>query len=246
MEPCGTRALGGGASASLQSFAARCSVRLSCLLQNASAHASRSDSAARGVHETTRDAVRRASARGRREPAVASRRVPRADHDDHDRAGAAHDDDDAHRRPRRRRRRHRRPRRRRRHRHRRPPTTTTTTTAPPRRRGGEQRGRRGHVVLGGAASGMCASPTLPFGTVLTVVNNATGASTDVHGGRPRGGRATRGWSTCRPRASRRSPTSAREWWTSQSPGDPFRRRHRPAAVGARAAPEPGPRAELRR
>ena len=24
---------------------------------------------------------------------------------------------------------------------------------------------------------MCASPTLPFGTVLTVVNNATGAST---------------------------------------------------------------------
>ncbi len=28
-----------------------------------------------------------------------------------------------------------------------------------------------------APSGMCASPTLPFGTVLTVVNNATGAST---------------------------------------------------------------------
>ncbi len=28
-----------------------------------------------------------------------------------------------------------------------------------------------------AASGMCASPTLAFGTVLTVVNNATGAST---------------------------------------------------------------------
>ncbi len=28
-----------------------------------------------------------------------------------------------------------------------------------------------------AASGMCASPTLPFGTVLTVVNDATGAST---------------------------------------------------------------------
>ena len=28
-----------------------------------------------------------------------------------------------------------------------------------------------------AASGTCASPTLPFGTVVTVVNNATGAST---------------------------------------------------------------------
>ena len=30
---------------------------------------------------------------------------------------------------------------------------------------------------GAAPTGMCASPTLPFGTVLTVVNNATGAST---------------------------------------------------------------------
>ena len=28
-----------------------------------------------------------------------------------------------------------------------------------------------------APSGMCASPTLPFGTVLTVVNDETGAST---------------------------------------------------------------------
>jgi rare lipoprotein A len=28
-----------------------------------------------------------------------------------------------------------------------------------------------------APAGYCASPTLPFGTVLTVVNNATGAST---------------------------------------------------------------------
>ena len=28
-----------------------------------------------------------------------------------------------------------------------------------------------------APSGMCASPTLPFGTVVTVVNAATGAST---------------------------------------------------------------------
>ncbi len=32
------------------------------------------------------------------------------------------------------------------------------------------------MVLGGP-DGMCASPTLPFGTVLTVSNNATGAST---------------------------------------------------------------------
>ena len=29
-----------------------------------------------------------------------------------------------------------------------------------------------------APAGYCASPTLPFGTVLTVVNNATGASTE--------------------------------------------------------------------
>ena len=32
-------------------------------------------------------------------------------------------------------------------------------------------------MVPGAAPGMCASPTLPFGTVLTVTNNATGAST---------------------------------------------------------------------
>ena len=29
----------------------------------------------------------------------------------------------------------------------------------------------------GAAAGMCASPSLPFGTVLTVTNDATSAST---------------------------------------------------------------------
>jgi rare lipoprotein A len=29
-----------------------------------------------------------------------------------------------------------------------------------------------------APAGYCASPTLPFGTVLTVVNDATGASTE--------------------------------------------------------------------
>ncbi len=54
-----------------------------------------------------------------------------------------------------------------------PPPTTTTTTAPP---------PANHEVgeatwYGAAPSGYCASPTLPFGTTLTVVNNATGAST---------------------------------------------------------------------
>ena len=51
-------------------------------------------------------------------------------------------------------------------------TPTTTTTVPP----------RNHEVgqatwYSEAPAGYCASPTLPFGTVLTVVNNATGAST---------------------------------------------------------------------
>ena len=54
------------------------------------------------------------------------------------------------------------------------PTTTTTTR--PRAARDEQRSGRGDVVLGGAA-GYCASPTFPFGTVLTVTNNATGATT---------------------------------------------------------------------
>jgi hypothetical protein len=54
-----------------------------------------------------------------------------------------------------------------------PPPTTTTTAAP----------AATHHEVGQATwyseapAGMCASPTLPFGTVLTVVNNATGAST---------------------------------------------------------------------
>ncbi|HEY5386082.1 MAG TPA: septal ring lytic transglycosylase RlpA family protein [Acidimicrobiales bacterium] len=59
-----------------------------------------------------------------------------------------------------------------------PPPTTTTTTAPPpppaptASEGGEA------TWYGAAPAGYCASPTLPFGTVLTVVNNATGASTE--------------------------------------------------------------------
>jgi rare lipoprotein A (peptidoglycan hydrolase) len=59
-----------------------------------------------------------------------------------------------------------------------PPPTTTTTTAPPpphvatNSEGGEA------TWYSAAPAGYCASPTLPFGTVLTVVNNATGASTE--------------------------------------------------------------------
>ena len=41
---------------------------------------------------------------------------------------------------------------------------------------------------------------------------------------------TRGSSTCPRRVSRSWPTPAREWWTSRSPGDPFRCRHRNAAL----------------
>ena len=57
-------------------------------------------------------------------------------------------------------------------------STTTTTTAPPpphvatNSDGGEA------TWYSAAPAGYCASPTLPFGTVLTVVNNATGASTE--------------------------------------------------------------------
>ena len=59
-----------------------------------------------------------------------------------------------------------------------PPPTTTTTTAPPpppapkNSEGGEA------TWYAAAPAGYCASPTLPFGTVLTVVNNTTGASTE--------------------------------------------------------------------
>ena len=55
-----------------------------------------------------------------------------------------------------------------------PPPTTTTTTAPP----APQNSEVGEATwYAEAPSGMCASPTLPFGTVVTVVDNATGAST---------------------------------------------------------------------
>jgi rare lipoprotein A (peptidoglycan hydrolase) len=56
-----------------------------------------------------------------------------------------------------------------------PPPTTTTTAAPPpaptESEGGDA------TWYSEAAPGMCASPTLPFGTVLTVTDDATGART---------------------------------------------------------------------
>ena len=58
-----------------------------------------------------------------------------------------------------------------------PPPSTTTTTAAPVAVGD------GHSAVGGATwyaaapPGYCASPTLPFGTELEVVNDATGART---------------------------------------------------------------------
>jgi rare lipoprotein A (peptidoglycan hydrolase) len=53
-----------------------------------------------------------------------------------------------------------------------PPTTTTTTRpAPTNREVGDA------TWYAAAPAGYCASPTLPFGTVLTVVNDATGATT---------------------------------------------------------------------
>lgn len=52
-----------------------------------------------------------------------------------------------------------------------PPTTTTTRPAPSNHEVGDA------TWYAAAPAGYCASPTLPFGTVLTVVNNATGAST---------------------------------------------------------------------
>ncbi len=54
-----------------------------------------------------------------------------------------------------------------------PPPPTTTTTAPPP--ASTQVGQA--TWYSAASAGMCASPTLSFGTVLTVTNSATGAST---------------------------------------------------------------------
>ena len=59
-----------------------------------------------------------------------------------------------------------------------PPTPpTTTTTAPPPPPAATSSAGGDATWYSAAPAGYCASPTLPFGTVLTVVNNATGAST---------------------------------------------------------------------
>jgi hypothetical protein len=58
-----------------------------------------------------------------------------------------------------------------------PPPTTTTTTAPPPPPAPTNSEVGQATWYAAAPDGYCASPTLPFGTVLTVVNNATGAST---------------------------------------------------------------------
>ena len=55
-----------------------------------------------------------------------------------------------------------------------PPPPTTTTTAPPAPANSENGEATWYAE---APPGYCASPTLPFGTVLTVTNEATGAST---------------------------------------------------------------------
>jgi hypothetical protein len=52
-----------------------------------------------------------------------------------------------------------------------PPTTTTTRPAPSHKEVGDA------TWYAAAPDGYCASPALPFGTELTVVNNATGRST---------------------------------------------------------------------
>jgi rare lipoprotein A (peptidoglycan hydrolase) len=56
-----------------------------------------------------------------------------------------------------------------------PPPTTTTTAATVRATAHSEVGDA--TWYSEAQAGYCASPTLPFGTVLTVTNNATGAST---------------------------------------------------------------------
>jgi hypothetical protein len=56
-----------------------------------------------------------------------------------------------------------------------PPTTTTTAPPPPPAPAHSQAGDA--TWYSAAPAGYCASPTLPFGTVLTVVNTGTGAST---------------------------------------------------------------------
>jgi rare lipoprotein A len=63
-----------------------------------------------------------------------------------------------------------------------PPTTTTTVAAHPTTTTTTTRPQAANTATGGATwyaespDGMCASPWLPFGTTVTVTNEATGAS----------------------------------------------------------------------
>lgn len=56
-----------------------------------------------------------------------------------------------------------------------PPTTTTTAPPPPPAPASHESGEA--TWYSAAPAGYCASPTLPFGTVLTVTNAASGATT---------------------------------------------------------------------
>jgi hypothetical protein len=56
------------------------------------------------------------------------------------------------------------------------PSSTTTTTAPPAPSPPSGPVDWGQVTYYGAPSGTCASPWLPFGTVVTVTNPANGES----------------------------------------------------------------------
>jgi rare lipoprotein A (peptidoglycan hydrolase) len=58
-----------------------------------------------------------------------------------------------------------------------PPVETTTTTEAAAALAATEHEVGQATWYAEAPPGMCASPTLPFGTVLTVTNNATGAST---------------------------------------------------------------------
>ena len=174
VEPCGTRALGGGASALLQLFAAGVVRRASPavaehVLRTRRGHRPRQTARTQNKKST---AVTPSSADGVKLPSnLVAYQAPTttsstASDTPHD--GAANDDDNARAvDPRRRHRpplRHRLPPPRRRHRRRR--------TVAAHSEGGEA------TWYSAAPAGMCASPTLPFGTVLTVVNNTTGASTE--------------------------------------------------------------------
>ena len=57
-----------------------------------------------------------------------------------------------------------------------PPTTTTTTTTPAPRSAGSGVRTTGIVTYYAHPAGYCASPWLPFGTVVEVTNPANGAS----------------------------------------------------------------------